>query len=154
MPTVKLADSHSNIHTIHLPSVFTAKILKGHFLTFSLFVTKCSLFKTIGFQHIGSQSVSVYRDHLSGCTKGERIVCLRRTRCEGVYVLVLHFSPPENGREGAAVARTHKFSPSPPSQIRIVNERGMFGNKRVERHQREMVPRFFFFFSRLGRRAF
>lgn len=81
---------------------------------------------------------------------------LWRTDCEGVHVLVLHFSP-ENGREGAQIPRTHTFS---PSQIRIQNERGMFGNKRreserVERHQRVRVPRFFFFFFfRLGRRAF
>lgn len=31
-------------------------------------------------------------------------------------------------------------------KFRIANERGMFGNKRVERHQREMVPRFFILF--------
>lgn len=39
-------------------------------------------------------------------------------------------------------------------KFRIANERGMFGNKRVERHQREMVPRFFFFFfSRLRQKS-
>lgn len=73
-------------------------------------------------------------------------------------MLVLHFSP-ENRSEGAAIAWTHKFSPSPRPRIRILNECRMFGNKRgeseresVERHQREKMPRFFF--SRLGRRAF
>lgn len=40
MPTVKLADSHSNIHTIHLPSDFTAKLLAGQCLTFSLRITE------------------------------------------------------------------------------------------------------------------
>lgn len=34
---------------------------------------------------------------------------------------------------------------SPPLQIGILNEHGMFGNKRVKRHQRERVPRFFSF---------
>ncbi len=76
----------------------------------------------------------VCREHLNGFKQGERIDCPWRTGCEGVYVLVLHFSP-ENGREGAAIVRTHTFSPFPRSQIRILNERGMFGNKREERER-------------------
>lgn len=40
MPTVKLADSHNNIHTIHLPLCIKAKILEGQFLTFSICITK------------------------------------------------------------------------------------------------------------------
>lgn len=47
-------------------------------------------------------------------------------------MLVLHFSP-ENRSEGAAIAWTHKFSPSPRPRIRILNECRMFGNKRGER---------------------
>ena len=91
---------------------------------------------------------------------GERIDRPRRTGCKAVYVLVLHFSP-ENRSEGAVIAWTHKFSPSPRPQIRILNERRMFGNKRGERGGervwRDIKGRRcqdFFFFSRLGRRAF
>lgn len=81
---------------------------------------------------ISALGLSVYAERIWAFFKGgERIDCPRRTGCEAVYVLVLHFSP-ENRSEGAAIAWTHKFSPSPRPRIRILNECRMFGNKRGE----------------------
>lgn len=70
----------------------------------------------------------------------------RRTGCEGVYVLVLQPRSP----------RLTKSPPAPRSQIRILNERGMFGNKRWGREWKDIKGRGCqdFFFSMLGRRAF